>query len=166
MKTIVKPVGRSCFCFFAALFLMLVTSHVQAQRANFSGAWVIDEEKSNLGELGISNLFNKRMITQNEKQMVIEDIIEDRRVISTLSLNGSPVERKLERPERKRVSTIKWLNDRSLEITHTDDTGKEVYKTISVCSLMADGKTMTIEGSVDYKPNDTVYKYRLVLNRQ
>lgn len=166
MKLIFKTICMLSFCLFEGVFLTPRNAVAQTRHADFSGTWVLNKEKSVYEGLTLANLFNVRTVRQDDKSIIIESLTGEIKTISILNLDGSPVESKMERPTRKRVSTIKWLNNRSFETTAIDDTGKEVFESVSVTTLMPDGKTMTIDATVDYKPNNSVYKYHLILDKQ
>jgi len=181
---------------FAAIFLLFVCSWSQAQdqKPNFSGNWVLDKEKSELGPMNTQG--NRRSRRSDEDKGQTEGTGEggERRPRSgmfdsvTIEHNEPhlTIKRKMNFRGEERTQELKYTTDGKKNInegffgmsteskTHWDgdklvtdstaETPRGVMETREVRSLSADGGTMTVEVTTKGGPREGTRK--MVFNKQ
>jgi hypothetical protein len=142
------------------LAMMMLLSVAVWAKTDFSGAWALNESKSELGEQngpggGRFRGFNagKMTITQTEDQMVIERTMknrdgEDVTNKETYTLDGKECVNESRGGEKTTV--CKWSADgktltmESLRVINRDGNSMEM-KSVEIFSLSADGKVLSMD---------------------
>lgn len=136
------------------LCALLLTAARAADKANFSGAWIMDKSQST----GLPPDMEQRMrVTQERDRIEIETDLFQGDNVSTVpdryNLDGSEVEipARLNSGERTQAKrTAKWSADgqgfevRDVAVFDSAD-GKVTITTVRKWALAADGKTLVIE---------------------
>lgn len=160
-----KIIKKYYIQFSLFVFFVSCTSLAAAQHANFTGTWKLNPEKSKYEGLSLANLFDKMVITQNEKQIIIKSLRGETETVATLSLDGTEVKSKIENPSRDRMTYFPWLEAKIYEVHTIDNTGTEIYNTTTKTKLSDDGKTITMVSEIDYKSRGS-YRTDLILEKQ
>ncbi|MFI5140210.1 MAG: hypothetical protein ACHQIM_20485 [Sphingobacteriales bacterium] len=122
-----------------------------AQKADFSGIWILQEKTLIAGPDYANGVPKKITINQTKDSITITRVSQgennDEITIVTAALNGEPIVM-VTRPTRKR-STIVWLNADKKEFTETaaftnDGEQKPDLKIIYTWSLTDEGNTITL----------------------
>jgi len=140
----------------AFLFLgasLLISSESLAQKANLSGTWSFNEDKSELGEGGFSRAAVKLVIKQEGNNMLMDRTTQRRSgeeftASEKYTLDGKECENPAFNTTKK--STATWSADgKNLTISSTtvfEREGQEMeINTIEIFKLSADGKSLSID---------------------
>ena len=129
-------------------FLLVIPAASLSAQANFSGAWALNESKSNLGE-GRFRLSSALNVKQQGNTITIESTRAGRdgantTTSETLTLDGKEVANETE--NRSSVSTATW-SGKSLIIKSTTEMtrGDQAFKTTTTDTWTLAGNVLTIQ---------------------
>ena len=135
-----------------AFSLLLSAVSFAQNAANFTGSWVFNESKSNLGEGGFRMMSQKLTITQNDKSFTLERSFTgqdgtERKTTETYTLDGKESVNPVFNTSKK--STAIWAADKkSLTVSSVmvfEMNGeKNEIKTVEVYKLADADKTLSI----------------------
>ena len=138
---------------FTFLLISFVT-FAEDEKANFSGEWSLNEEKSELGEGRRLRAASKLTITQEGNNLSIERLStrrsgEEFKTEEKLTLDGKECKNIVFR-DRERKSIANWSKDgKSLNISSSivfERNGEEFeISSVEIWKLLEDGKTLSIE---------------------
>ncbi|MBO9203275.1 MULTISPECIES: hypothetical protein [Niastella] len=106
----------SNFKYIITIILLSVTSMCFAQRKNFSGTWMLSDQKSISGNLYQNGVPKKIHVRQETEKMDVEKTTfgqgdnYNQAVVETLYYNGKPFNA-VSPSKKKKVITMKWLNN-------------------------------------------------------
>ena len=143
---------------------MAITGLVHAQSTDFTGTWVLDYAKSDLGSPAAGKMQARRIvlvIKQTANQLSIERSTGDRKETGFFKLDGS--ESINGSPGGEIKTWMKW-NGSVLISNSTINAGDMVVMMNDVRSLSADGRVMTLQLSRQ-TPRGTM-KQTLIYNKQ
>jgi hypothetical protein len=144
------------------IILLLLSSSITAfaQKANFSGNWLINKSKVDFGEAPEWILPRSFKIVQTADRLFISrillkgDLTEQAPINDTLSFDGSAFKNPLE------AVSIHWLNDQSFTLNRKSNS--EVNET---WTLEDGGKTLVINRDVK-QSNGMQYQIKSVYDKQ
>jgi hypothetical protein len=122
---------------------------------NFSGSWILNESKSNLGEGGQRMLAKKLNIIQGENSITMEKIFntmdgDERKITDTYTLDGKESVNPIFNTTKKSIAgwsaDNKSLKVSSVTVFNLNGEANEI-KTVEEYSLGDDGKTLIIKVS-------------------
>lgn len=132
------------------------------ENPNFSGTWIINVAKSELGQAPLYTANKQISVQQSYDSIRIERLApktadensEDYITIETLSLNGKPLE-KITSSNRKRSTSIKWSEDRQKLIQTTEysfqSNHDEIeYNKTEIWVLLQNGQILVVSQKVEY----------------
>lgn len=139
---------------FSLFFFM--SASLNAQRTNYSGTWIFNESKSQLGEMRFRAPASKLVMTQEENSLVLERTAKGRNgeeftLKEKYTLDGKICENTGAMNTVKK-STITWSSDNkiltinSTAVFERDGNSMEI-KTIEVFNLSNDGKVLTVNST-------------------
>jgi hypothetical protein len=155
-QTAIKKIsGKSTLFLTAAAFTAVCSSYTVKESANFSGDWTLNEQKSDLGEMGARIAPKKLKITQTVDALTADKTSsfngEERKTTEKLSLDGKELENTVFGNSKKK-STTKWADD-GQTLTVSSNTAFErngetmEIKGIENWKLLDGGKTLSIEST-------------------
>jgi len=134
-------------------FLLMSYMTFAGEKANFSGKWSLNEEKSELGEGRRWMVSTKLSITQEENNLSIERRLtrrsgEEVDIIEKYTLDGKECENTLLESPKK--STVTWSEDgQSLTISSTivfERNGNKIeINTVEILKLIEDANSLSID---------------------
>jgi len=137
----------------SALLLILSSFLLGSDQANFSGKWILNDEKSNLGEGGRAMLATKMTVTQSADKMSLERVSrrrngEEMTSKEELTLDGKECKNTVR--DREVTATAKWSADgKSLTIasksTFERNGNRMQIDAVEVWQLTDGGKSLTIQ---------------------
>jgi hypothetical protein len=155
-------------------FLMLIVpllpgnSMPMGKKSNFSGTWILNEQKSDFGEYGRMMASDKIVIVQKGKKLTMERYIttptgEAYNYPENYTLDGKECINPLWE-QSKKTSTVAWSEDKkSLTFTSLLELmfeGNEMkINTVEVYSLEDGGKSMVIKETASTEYGDTVVSF-------
>ncbi len=145
---------RNIAFLFVAFFMLISLSFIAAgDQANFSGKWILNDEKSNLGEGGRAMLATKMTVTQSADKMSLERVSrrrngEEMTSKEELTLDGKECKNTVR--DREVTATAKWSADgKSLTIasksTFERNGNQMQIDAVEVWQLTDGGKSLTIQ---------------------
>lgn len=159
LKRILIPVSLS----FLLLVLPLAPGHSMpmGKKSNFSGTWVLNEQKSDLGEYGRMMASNKLVILQKGKKMSMERFGtaptgEEYSYIENYTLDGKECIIPLFEQSKKTATAVLSKDKKTLTMKALMELmleGNEMkINTVEVCNLEDGGKSLIIKetASTDY----------------
>ncbi|NOW95041.1 hypothetical protein [Mucilaginibacter sp. SG564] len=156
-----------------ALVLMVAgyTSNAQSNLKNFSGTWLLNEEKCDFGKLSAANASKIKTITisQSEEQISIQSGDSSARSSTVLRLNGRPSEQTVvtvinDIPNTSTNSiSVKIINSQSLISTMKDQISL-LSLSIKTYTISDDGQALTIAFNNTY--GDNVLAGKLVYEKK
>jgi len=156
-----------------ALFLIVAgyTSNAQSNLRNFSGTWLLNEEKCDFGQLSAASASKIKTITisQSEEQISIQSGDSSARSSTVLRLNGKPSEQTIvtvinDIPNTSTKSiSVKIINSQSLISTMKDQISMPSLS-IKTYTISDDGQALTIAFNNTY--GDKVLAGKLVYEKK
>lgn len=155
-QTIKKSFWKKAVAYTAAACITLGTvSAVQAQKANFSGEWKLNEAKSNLGQF--SRMAPRKLKVDSQKDSLSVQRFatspdgNETTYTEKLSFDGKETESTVFGNSKKK-STAKWSDDgQSLTVNSTivfERNGQSFeVKVVEVWKLAEDGKMLSLEST-------------------
>ena len=141
-SAIKKLTGKSTVFVTAAAFAAICSAHTVRESANFSGEWTLNEQKSELGEMGARVAAKKLKVSQTADAIITDKTStfngEERKTTEKISLDGKESEN-IVFGNSKKKSTAKWGAD---------------GQTLTLNSTIAferNGETMEIKGTENWK---------------
>jgi hypothetical protein len=154
-QTIKNTIAKKTLVLSAA-FITLCAVTVNAQKANFSGEWKLNEQKSTLGQYGGRMAAKKLKLNGQTDSLSIQRTAtsQDGNEVTMnerLTFDGKETESTLFTNSKKK-STAKWSDDgKSLNVNSTitlDRNGETIeIKVTETWKLADDGKALTIEST-------------------
>ena len=148
--------------------LLNSNSMPMGKKSNFSGTWILNEQKSDFGEYGRMMASDKLVIVQKGKKMTMERYVttptgESYNYPENYTLDGKECVNPLWE-QSKKTSTVAWSEDKkSLTFTSLLDLmfeGNEMkINTVEVYSLEDGGKSMVIKETATTEYGDTVVSF-------
>ena len=153
-----------------AVFIILITltfsgSAFALGKPDFSGTWILDMAKSNMGQGRPSTPAAKvtLVIKQTPAILATTRKVGERSETATEKLDGSESINKS--PSGQDIkSTNRWEGS-TLVTKSVMSTGQGIVESTFLRSLSADGKSMTIDTTMK-TPNGNVKKMKLIYNKQ
>lgn len=137
--------GKSTVFVTAAAFAAVCSSYTVRENANFSGDWTLNEQKSDLGEMGARIAAKKLKVTQTADALTSDKTSnfngEERKTTEKIALDGKESENTVFGNSKKK-STAKWADD-GQTLTVTSNTAFE-----------RNGETLEIKGTENWKLAD------------
>ncbi len=136
-----------------SFMLISISVVIGADQINFSGKWILNGEKSTLGEGGRAMLANQMTVTQNENKMSLERLTkrrngEEMTSKEDLTLDGKECKNTVR--NREITATAKWSPDgKSLTIasksTFERNGNKMEIDAVEIWQFTDAGKSLTIQ---------------------
>jgi len=152
---------KSIVVILSVIYLVCNSTVTFAQRANFSGNWVINIEKSEFGKAPLYTVSKELKIEQKEDSLNIvaystNQIGEDNPpALTKYKLDGKPTS-KITEDKRKMITTIQWSGNsriftKTSHFSLPNNESQEDYIRTDIWQLSDDGKTLIIERNVESK---------------
>ena len=148
------PVQLLTIAFLVSFFLVPMSLYAQSGKVNFSGEWLFNESKSDMGE-GRFQTSLKLTITQEGNNLTVEKLQTGRdgqemKITQKLTLDGKESENTARRGTRK--STVSWSDDGkvlTIKSTMVFNRGGETMemKSVEQWKLTGGGKILSIDTS-------------------
>lgn len=135
------------------LALIIIGNDIYAQKADFTGKYVLNNDKTQFADHPKFLLAKSLTVKQSANQAIISrinlspDLTEKSMVTDSVTINGDVFKRPLPGVQGSFIaSTCKWLDDSTLELTQdvTDANGKLRIRSIEKWSYENDGKTLKV----------------------
>jgi hypothetical protein len=161
--------------FTMLLGVMFVTGRIDfTQKIDFSGNWILKEQKSITGTLYLNAVPKKIKVVQRADSFLIERINmnasrEDIMTSESIVLDGKPFDT-FTPSKRRKITNIKWEKDSqslieiAVYMSSTNQTAIE-YKITDTWSLSADGKTLTMI-RVDESSTEQSWSVKAIYDKQ
>jgi len=153
-----------------AIMIVVCQGVAQAQRADFSGAWKLNRQKTNFGQLSEISVPVQFSIDQKSDSISIDRVTKNGQdelhsYSEKLPLNGNTIE-VMTNLYTKKITSIHLLADSQLtEVAQYVDYSDNVrYNGTEMWVLSNDGKVLTI--TRDDKANGLSYMRKMVYDRQ
>ncbi len=150
---------------FSLVLVLAIAGIVFAQSADFSGTWVLDYAKSDLGSPMASKMQARKIvlvIKQTANQLSIERSMGDRKETAVFKLDGSESVNPL--PGGGKMSTWTKWSGATLVAKSTSVIGGSNVEVNDLRSLSANGRIMTLQ--VTRTTPRGVTKQTLIYNKQ
>lgn len=149
---------------------IFICTHVQAQKANFSGTWKLNKEKTDFGKLSENVVPIKVSVDQDSDTIIIDRLTKNsvkelHSYIERLPFNGSNVENMINLYTKK-VASIQLGNGAQLTETaqYINYSDNVRYKGIETWILSNAGKTLTV--TREDKANGSSYLRKMIYDKQ
>jgi len=152
-----------------ALILISLAAIPLTKRADLSGGWIMNTEKSDFGGLAPSTMIKRIQVRQQSEDISIQRFVDPNGPQDTVSLevlrfDGSTTETKVS--GARKVSSMKWADDGRgfTEISETTDGHYDRINT-QIWTLSVDGQTLTTESNIVLKATGNVFKTKMVYTK-
>jgi hypothetical protein len=170
MKLILRTTIALFYLSICSSFLWPKNNEKEESRANFSGKWKLNIQKSNLGKVPIAAIYELLEIHQNKQEISImqSNALDTKQVIP---LNGESVEIKSLKNKRTKTINISWTDIQQvmiLHITFTYDTLQlhtHPLKGIEEYRLSEDGRTMSIKRLAEISDPDLNWQVTAIYDK-